>query len=816
MTSQDQMIEQLLKRVVALEKNQRQDRLQSHLGKSSFVGAIDQRDNDGNVVSRTGEQHDGTNGSVILAGPVPALPTPPMLTVGPGLLSITWTGRLMAGGVEVPQPLDFQCVEIFVAMGRPPVVTDLIGAILSPAGGSKSIGLAAGDYQVATRTKSIPGRVSEFTSPIMITVPEVVDPAVIEDINNQLEDAQQWITDTGGDLTARLATAQDEIANLVNTVIPGLEDTATGALVAAELAKQIYTLSENAPTLADGTNKPIGAVWERLGEDNELIGRWEWRDGVWNSVSLAPTYIPDLSAAKITSGIIDVARLNAANVAAHVGDFITARVDRLVAGTGTIDVAVINKLYTEVVRSRKITTDMLLVGAGNNVAPDNLFTTPAAWNVPAYISATGGKYAGGSAVIPASATLLSVYMGNDPVYTIPVRAGEVYRVDAVLQSAIAIAAINRAGIYVRFRNVAGVWAAGTIVAQNTTTVAADTEHVVTGTVTVPAGMAYMSIGFVKQAAHNGIVRFTDYGVYLMTDASLIVDGAIDGKTITGAIFRTGPNVGPTAGGQGVILDSNGLRAFATSGVRTVNINSATGAAEFIGGFKTATTGRRVEIGPDPVLTNRGALLVYDNDNTLRGSVSISDTGHMFLNSTNLRLRGANSVGIEAGGTGGEISFSFFDYFLLGSYRRFNNIQGRWEVNMYGTWEPDIVRAYAWQVKTTSVTLVNVSTSTIVLNINLPSNAPAGRYNIDASMLSRSDAAVPTYVQIYVAGVGQPGFTDAADNPGGQDVARSVTQTIVHGGGSLTISLALQINGGSVAWNRSRPGTSLRVTYLGPT
>ena len=137
----------------------------------------------------------------------------------------------------------------------------------------------------------------------------------------------------------------------------------------------------------------------------------------------------------------------------------------------------------------------------------------------------------------------------------------------------------------------------------------------------------------------------------------------------------------------------------------------------------------------------------------------------------------------------------------------------WEHDGVG-WSAAQPRALVWQVKTTSVILVGISTSQVVLTVSLPADAPAGRYNIDATMLSRSDGAVPTYTQIYGGGLGLPGFTDAADNPGAQDVARSVTQTMLHAGGAVDISLALQINGGSVAWNRSRPGTSLRVTYLG--
>ena len=117
--------------------------------------------------------------------------------------------------------------------------------------------------------------------------------------------------------------------------------------------------------------------------------------------------------------------------------------------------------------------------------------------------------------------------------------------------------------------------------------------------------------------------------------------------------------------------------------------------------------------------------------------------------------------------------------------------------------------------TSDVSLVNVSTMTFVLTVNLPANAPSGQYLIDADMISRSDAAVQTFVRVDFGGTTLPGGTHAMDNPANQDVAKSVHHTIRHGGGAVAVRLGLQINGGSLAWNRARPGTALRVTRIGP-
>ena len=81
--------------------------------------------------------------------------------------------------------------------------------------------------------------------------------------------------------------------------------------------------------------------------------------------------ILELDAGTITSGTIDTERLDAVELAAEMASFIQARIENLVVTKGaTINEAVIEKLWTDVVRSRKITTDMLLVGSGDNLVPN--------------------------------------------------------------------------------------------------------------------------------------------------------------------------------------------------------------------------------------------------------------------------------------------------------------------------------------------------------------------------------------------------------------------------------------------------------------
>lgn len=132
-----------------------------------------------------------------------------------------------------------------------------------------------------------------------------------------------------------------------------------------------------------------------------------------------------------------------------------------------------------------------------------------------------------------------------------------------------------------------------------------------------------------------------------------------------------------------------------------------------------------------------------------------------------------------------------------------------------SWSPWGLRAYTYEARLSAVALVGVSSTSNVLSLTLPADAPAGVYAIDSDVISRSDAAAATYVRVQWAGGLLPGNADAMDNPGGVDVARTVRHTVTHtAGGAATILLGLQINGGTVAWNRAKPGTTLRATWLG--
>ena len=74
----------------------------------------------------------------------------------------------------------------------------------------------------------------------------------------------------------------------------------------------------------------------------------------------------------LVDGSITATQVNAASVAAAVGQFVQIDVSQLNASAAAIGSATIDKLWTSVVNSRKITTDMLVVN-GQNIMPDPYF-----------------------------------------------------------------------------------------------------------------------------------------------------------------------------------------------------------------------------------------------------------------------------------------------------------------------------------------------------------------------------------------------------------------------------------------------------------
>lgn len=420
---------------------------------------------------------------------------------------------------------------------------------------------------------------------------EVVETVTIPELRFSVDEAAASVA-TLTDLTIpALEQALQDAEAAIETTLPGA---ITEAANAAALASRLLTISTSAPVVGDGANKPVGAIWERVNSltgTSAVIARWRWSGSAWVVTTIDPTYIPNLAAAKITSGTIATARLNATEIAVAVASVIELNASRITAGTVNTARLDATEIAAAVATIISLNADRITAGTINTA---RLNASQVAAAVGEFLSLTAGQITSGTIATA--------------------------RLDA-LEIAAAVA----------------------------TVIELNASRITTGQLT----------------------------------GARISGDAIDGKTVTGATVQSS-----ALANRGVKMDSGGLRAFSNTGVRTVNIDSATGAAEFVGGFKTATTGRRIELGPDPVTPGRGALTVFDETNILRGRISISDAGQMNVDSTTMILRGANSVSVQAGGTGGEIFFRFYGIFQMSTYKRWNNGAGRWETLFNGVWYPE--------------------------------------------------------------------------------------------------------------------------------
>lgn len=140
----------------------------------------------------------------------------------------------------------------------------------------------------------------------------------------------------------------------------------------------------------------------------------------------------------------------------------------------------------------------------------------------------------------------------------------------------------------------------------------------TASATMGATTAYVMLSLATQSSTDGDVIYVDdvtFGMKLV--GSLVVNGAIDGQTITAPIIRT-----TATANRGLWWTSTGLKAYNSSGVETFSLDAATGNAEFLGTVKSgssivgasfqtsaAASGNRIRI----IQTTQGRIEFYSGD-----------------------------------------------------------------------------------------------------------------------------------------------------------------------------------------------------------
>ena len=160
-------------------------------------------------------------------------------------------------------------------------------------------------------TATVEGAVSEL---------ETLNDTTLPALNTQIAEAQTALTAT-----------DNKVNTLQNTTIPDLQTALSNVEGVAQSADKRSTVSTAAPSATTGF--PQNAAWQRINASGAVIGSWRLSGSSWVQMPLDPVVIPNLSAGIITSGVLNTNRLNASEVAAATGEFLSLSAGQITSGT---------------------------------------------------------------------------------------------------------------------------------------------------------------------------------------------------------------------------------------------------------------------------------------------------------------------------------------------------------------------------------------------------------------------------------------------------------------------------------------------------
>jgi len=173
-----------------------------------------------------------------------------------------------------------------------------------------------------------------------------------------------------------------------STWVQVTDKTATDAAAAAAAAN---TAAQNAKAAADAAqatangrplilfstsgpsgNAPTGSTWFQVNTAQSVVGQWQQTGSatspVWTARPITSEVIANLDVGKLTAGTAAIATVVAQKIAASTASFQTVNVANLFVTSGaTMQQAVIDYLFANVVMAKKITADMIDVNSLNGV-----------------------------------------------------------------------------------------------------------------------------------------------------------------------------------------------------------------------------------------------------------------------------------------------------------------------------------------------------------------------------------------------------------------------------------------------------------------
>lgn len=501
------------------------------LGTSSIeAGRVEEYDQDGALVQIIGEQYDGTHAPVTVNGPTPPEPAGLSITVGVGSVEARWNGKFSGGAVS---PMDFSHVSLHGS--RPEVFTPSnetqLATIAGELGDVATVILEPGEWTFGLVAVSKAGKWSELSETVTVEIPDYPAPVDIQDELILLDEKYEGVITEAGSLGGRLDQAEQEL-----------------------------TAHE---------------------------GRLEQAE---TDVNTALSGDVDIDRLAIGNGVIR--DLVAQHIAGKTAAFQQVDVKNLFVTTGTMTEAVINKLFTDVVMSRKITAEMLAIGSF-----DNLFSEPdfkeggSSWGI--WGSNTVGMFGReGTSALRLIGTGGDVAVYNQPLRR-PVAPSSSYRGVAWVRASANVPASS-------FRLIGVVYSASGEISYSWVSAPALVEGewtFISGAMDISSKAATASFGVtVRSNFPSGVTLDVDFvSLTRMSAGELVVDGSIKarhadledfaantgfiadltakivksemfvgkeffGGTFVGSNFWTSP-----LDGVGMKLDNDGLRAYGPEG-----------------------------------------------------------------------------------------------------------------------------------------------------------------------------------------------------------------------------------------------------------
>lgn len=372
------------------------------------------------------------------------------------------------------------------------------------------------------RLDTAEGELTDLTTNVLPGLTDALDDAQgeLSDHATRMTAAEQAVAAAEGRLTAaegELATLDSDLSQ-IDTALSDLQTEVDNIVIPSVDGLNKITYSTSAPSATAGYK--AGDTWFRYtgtGSSRVIYGQWHFTGSAWNVVALRNEMIASLDAGKITTGFLDAGRIEA----------------------------------------NTITADKLVVAPGN-IFPDPFFRDETAWPVGSSVQVVqDAAFPHGNALqVTTGGSQVGSYYMSRQAQVVQWEPGKQYRV-RIRATVSGETGSRLAALAVGPSTSGGTTLTYIPLIPNSEGVTGDTPKTFENTFTARSDWdGAGTIGFYTQSPYvaGTVFRVSDVQVQLMSDTSLIVDGAITGSkikagsiTATDAVFANGAIVNADIG-----------------------------------------------------------------------------------------------------------------------------------------------------------------------------------------------------------------------------------------------------------------------------